>query len=329
MATRDTHAAPDAGSGHTGGAGANGNGAINDNNVDRVAAEELSEVHVPESEPDAFAEPVDVVEPLANMGPGSPEACPPRGRRSGRDGRMARVARLRAREQGPGAGAATCSRVLEEAAYLAAASRLPFTATTPYINTIPRRQAAALSRQPRDRAAHQEHHPLERDGDGRAGQPRRRRASAATSRRTPRRPRCTKWPSTTSSAAEARWLRRRPDLLPGPRLARHLLAGVSRRPADRDSTSSNFRRELAAGGGLSSYPHPWLMPDFWEFPTVSMGLGPIMAIYQARFNRYLHDRGIKRHARARTCGRSSATANATSRKRSARSRWPRARSSTT
>jgi pyruvate dehydrogenase E1 component len=55
----------------------------------------------------------------------------------------------------------------------------------------------------------------------------------------------------------------------------------------------NFRRELAPGGGLSSYPHPWLMPDFWEFPTVSMGLGPIMAIYQARFNRYLEDRGLK------------------------------------
>jgi pyruvate dehydrogenase E1 component len=55
----------------------------------------------------------------------------------------------------------------------------------------------------------------------------------------------------------------------------------------------NFRRELEKGGGLSSYPHPWLMPDFWEFPTVSMGLGSITAIYQARFNRYLHDRGIK------------------------------------
>jgi pyruvate dehydrogenase E1 component len=55
----------------------------------------------------------------------------------------------------------------------------------------------------------------------------------------------------------------------------------------------NFRRELKPGGGLSSYPHPWLMPDFWEFPTVSMGLGPIMAIYQARFNRYLEDRGLK------------------------------------
>ncbi len=52
-----------------------------------------------------------------------------------------------------------------------------------------------------------------------------------------------------------------------------------------------FRREIG-GGGLSSYPHPRLMPEFWEFPTVSMGLGPLNAIYQARFNRYLHNRGI-------------------------------------
>ena len=56
----------------------------------------------------------------------------------------------------------------------------------------------------------------------------------------------------------------------------------------------NFRRELKAGGGLSSYPHPWLMPDFWELPTVSMGLGPIQAIYQARFIRYLENRGLKK-----------------------------------
>lgn len=61
---------------------------------------------------------------------------------------------------------------------------------------------------------------------------------------------------------------------------------------------ANFRRELEAGGGLSSYPHPWLMPDFWQFPTVSMGLGPIMAIYQARFLKYLENRGI-----AKTAGR--------------------------
>ena len=59
----------------------------------------------------------------------------------------------------------------------------------------------------------------------------------------------------------------------------------------------NFRQEVE-GHGLSSYPHPWLMPDFWQFPTVSMGLGPIMAIYQARFLRYLEGRGL-----ARTAGR--------------------------
>lgn len=57
---------------------------------------------------------------------------------------------------------------------------------------------------------------------------------------------------------------------------------------------NNFRRELKGGKTLSSYPHPWLMPDFWEFSTVSMGLGPLMAIYQARFNRYLEDRGLKK-----------------------------------
>ena len=54
----------------------------------------------------------------------------------------------------------------------------------------------------------------------------------------------------------------------------------------------NFRRELEPGGGLSSYPHPYLMPHYWQFATVSMGLGPIMAIYQARFMRYMIDRGF-------------------------------------
>ena len=54
----------------------------------------------------------------------------------------------------------------------------------------------------------------------------------------------------------------------------------------------NFRQELAEGGGLSSYPHPYLMPEFWQFPTVSMGLGPILSLYQARFNRYLQARGL-------------------------------------
>ncbi len=61
----------------------------------------------------------------------------------------------------------------------------------------------------------------------------------------------------------------------------------------------NFRQELAEGGGLSSYPHPYLMPDFWQFPTVSMGLGPLLSIYQARFNRYLRARGLAKGEEAR------------------------------
>ena len=61
----------------------------------------------------------------------------------------------------------------------------------------------------------------------------------------------------------------------------------------------HFRQELADGGGLSSYPHPYLMPEFWQFPTVSMGLGPILSIYQARFNRYLKARGLMKGAEPR------------------------------
>src|ERR1700728_1391411 len=59
-----------------------------------------------------------------------------------------------------------------------------------------------------------------------------------------------------------------------------------------DKHLENFRHELRDGKGLSSYPHPWLMPDFWQFPTVSMGLGPITAIYQARFMKYLEGRSL-------------------------------------
>ncbi len=60
-----------------------------------------------------------------------------------------------------------------------------------------------------------------------------------------------------------------------------------------EQNMENFRRELQETNGLSSYPHPWLMPNFWQFPTVSMGLAPLMGIYQARFMRYLADRGLK------------------------------------
>jgi pyruvate dehydrogenase E1 component len=59
-----------------------------------------------------------------------------------------------------------------------------------------------------------------------------------------------------------------------------------------ESRLGNFRHELRGEPGLSSYPHPWLMPDFWRFPTVSMGIGPLNAIYQARFMRYLENRGL-------------------------------------
>jgi len=74
-------------------------------------------------------------------------------------------------------------------------------------------------------------------------------------------------------------------LTPGDYARAFLLGRISEQQMD------NFRQEVN-GNGLSSYPHPWLMPDFWQFPTVSMGLGPIMAIYQARFMRYLQDRGL-------------------------------------
>ena len=95
-------------------------------------------------------------------------------------------------------------------------------------------------------------------------------------------------------------------------------------------TEENLRRfrQEVDGGGLSSYPHPWLMPDFWQFPTVSMGLGPLMAIYQARFLSTWPRAACSTRATAR-CGRSWATARWTSRSRWAPSRSPDARSSTT
>ena len=92
----------------------------------------------------------------------------------------------------------------------------------------------------------------------------------------------------------------------------------------------HFRQEVqhGVGKGLPSYPHPRLMPDFWEFPTVSMGLTALNAIYQARFNRYLPTAASRTPASS-TSGRSSATARWASPSRSARSAWRRARSSTT
>ena len=73
--------------------------------------------------------------------------------------------------------------------------------------------------------------------------------------------------------------------IPGVYARAHLLGRLS------DEQLENFRQEVD-GKGLSSYPHPWLMPDFWRFPTVSMGLGPLQAIYQARFMKYMDSRGL-------------------------------------
>ena len=68
-----------------------------------------------------------------------------------------------------------------------------------------------------------------------------------------------------------------------------------------DEHLTHYRREIA-GPGLCSYPHPWLMPDFWQFPTGSMGIGPINAIYQARFMRYLQNRGLLQTERPHSMG---------------------------
>ena len=87
---------------------------------------------------------------------------------------------------------------------------------------------------------------------------------------------------------------------------------------DLDEAQLASYRQETGGRGLSSYPHPWLMPAFWQFPTGSMGLGPITSIYQARFLRYLEHRGLMPRERIGTSGACSATARWTSRSPSAR-----------
>ena len=119
------------------------------------------------------------------------------------------------------------------------------------------------------------------------------RSSAATSPATSRPRRSTRSASTTSGTRPSDDARRRPRLHPGPLVAGHLRARLPRGPAHaRSSCAASARRSGRRDGRSRSYPHPWLMPDFWQFPTVSMGLGPIMAIYQARFMKYLHGRGL-------------------------------------
>jgi pyruvate dehydrogenase E1 component len=198
----------------------------------------------------------------------------------------------------------------------------PFTANTPYVNG-----PAALPGQPSIGAAHQEHHPLERHGHGGArqqGGARHRRAHlhlrlrrhAVRGRLQPLLPR----PAPTTSRATMVFFQGHAS--PGI-YARAFLEG----PAFPSETHLRTSAASCASGGLSSYPHPWLMPDFWQFPTVSMGLGPIMAIYQARFMRYLEDRGLKKPTRKVWAFLGDGETDEP--ERWARSRWPAARSWTT
>ena len=180
---------------------------------------------------------------------------------------------------------------LDETAYRNGVE-LPFTATTPYINTIPADRTPPYPGQARIGATHQELCPLERDGHGDACQ---QESSGAGRSHFD----ICKFCHAVRGSAESLHsrprgigLRRRPGLLPGACSAGNVCARLSRRAISPSRTWSTSVANSAKAGGLSSYPHPWLMPDFWEFPTVSMGLGPIMAIYQARFNEYLSDRGI-------------------------------------
>ena len=122
--------------------------------------------------------------------------------------------------------------------------------------------------------------------------------------------------------------RRRRRLLPGPRRPRRLRPGLPGGPPRRDRARQLPLRDRRRHG-LSSYPHPRLMPEFWEYPTVSMGLGPINSIYHARFINYLQRPQARRHRRPAGSGPSWATASATSRRPWAPSPWPPATASTT
>jgi len=180
--------------------------------------------------------------------------------------------------------------LLEEKAHRAGVE-LPFSATTPYINSIP------LDKQPV--------YPGNREIERRIKSIIRWNAMAMVVRANKEYPRIGGHISTYASAATLyevafhHFFRGKSDDFSGDQIffQGHCAPGFYARAFLEGRLSEaqlkNFRHELAPGGGLSSYPHPWLMPHFWEFPTVSMGLGPISAIYQARFNKYLQDRGIK------------------------------------
>ena len=137
--------------------------------------------------------------------------------------------------------------------------------------------------------------------------------SAAISRATPPLPRSSRSASITSFDAVSALTDGDLVSLPAAFGAGRLRARVPRRAIVEDQLK-RYRQEVS-GEGLSSYPHPWLMPDFWQTPTGSMGIGPITAIYQARFLRYLATSWPRRHRRRGTFGASSAMARWTSRNR--------------
>jgi pyruvate dehydrogenase E1 component len=190
-------------------------------------------------------------------------------------------------------GAARVQRLLRQLQSRAARSgiTLPYAANTPYVNTIPR------SRQPR--------YPGDRDVERRIRSLVRWNAMAMVVRANRAEEGIGGHISTFASAATLlevgfnHFFQGRDAEGGGDQIyfQGHATPGIYARAFLEgrltEAQLANFRRELAPGGGLSSYPHPWLMPRFWAFPTVSMGLSPIMAIYQARFNRFLEDRGLK------------------------------------
>ena len=193
------------------------------------------------------------------------------------------------REQGPDR-VRQLLRVLQTRAQERGVS-IPFTANTPYINTIP--------------AAQQPVYPGNRELERRIKSIIRWNAMAMVVRANRERPGIGGHISTYASAATLwevgfnHFWRGRSDTFLGDQVffqghaspglyARAFLEG---RLGEKDL--ANFRHELHPEGGLSSYPHPFLMPEFWEFPTVSMGLTALCAIYQARFNHYLVDRGLR------------------------------------
>ena len=169
--------------------------------------------------------------------------------------------------------------------------QLPFTANTPYVNTISTEDEPA--------------YPGDREIERRIKSLVRWNAMAMVVRANQREPGIGGHISTYASAATLyevgfnHFFRATTDTHDGDLVyfQGHAAPGVYARAFTEGRLTAealeSFRRELSEGGGLSSYPHPWLMPEFWEFPTVSMGLSPIMGIYQARFQRYLEDRGLR------------------------------------